>query len=170
MSFVGRQRGPPLAIVRQRSFLGTVELTEFNRGHKGGNSAQTSPFCQTRIDGFPHGRQSNYLVQYARSRRGGVAICTPEKLQQGQPLSDSPGLCAGKRSFGPNRAFSKHLPQTTKAVYNDAVCENQGSVTPKQKGNTMSDGPEAMRDIVERLLLLSKSQRLIEHAKRGYAL
>jgi len=57
-----------------------------------------------------------------------------------------------------------------KAVYNDAVCENRGSITPERKGNTMSDGPEAVQDIVERLLLLSKSQRLIEHAKGGYAL
>lgn len=34
----------------------------------------------------------------------------------------------------------------------------------------MSDGTEAMQDIVERLLILSQSQRLIEHAQGGYAL
>jgi hypothetical protein len=74
------------------------------------------------------------------------------------------------RSLGPNVVVTKHLSYTTKAVYNDAVCEHKGSIKLKRKGKTMSDGPSvALQAIVERLVLLSESQKLIEEAKGGYA-
>lgn len=74
------------------------------------------------------------------------------------------------RSLGPNVVVTKHLSYTTKAVYNDAVCEHKGSIKLKRKGKTMSDGPSvALQAIVERLVLLSESQKLIEEAKGEYA-
>lgn len=80
-------------------------------------------------------------------------------------------FCCFLRSFGPPRAVPKHLPGPARAVYHDAVFEHQGSFTLKREGKIMSDSSAAaIQASVERLVLLSASQQLLDHAQGGYAL